>query len=127
MFKPLFAIVIGSVAGGVLRWGLSVKLNTLFGNMPPGTLAANLIAAYIIGFAAGFFPFAPGIAPEWRVFIMSGFCGGLSTFSTFSVEVVALLQRGETVWAMTEICVHVAGSLMMTVAGIASAAWLRPG
>ena len=63
--------------------------------MPPGTLSANLIAGYVVGEAVAYFAQAPGIAPEWRLLVITGFCGGLSTFSTFSAEVVALLQQGK--------------------------------
>jgi len=88
--------------------------------LPPGTLTANLIGGYIIGFAVAYFAQAPNIAPEWRLFIITGFCGGLTTFSTFSAEVVTLLQQGRLAWAMSAIATHVAGSLLMTLSGLAS-------
>jgi CrcB protein len=125
MWKSILVLAAGSVAGGLFRWGLGLKLNALFPTMPPGTLAANLIAAYVIGGAVGAFAQMSGIAPEWRLLIMTGFCGGLSTFSTFSVEVVSLLQRGQLAWALGEIGIHVCGSLAMTIAGIVSVQWLR--
>ncbi|PLZ01929.1 fluoride efflux transporter CrcB [Burkholderia sp. WAC0059] len=124
MWKPILVLAIGSIAGGLSRWALGLKLNALFPTMPPGTLAANFIAAYVIGAAVGVFSQIPGLSPEWRLLIMTGFCGGLSTFSTFSLEVVSLLQRGQLAWAAGEIAVHVCGSLAMTIAGIASAQWL---
>jgi fluoride exporter len=126
MYKPLLAIAIGSIAGGLLRWFFGLKLNALFPTMPLGTLAANLLAAYIIGATAAFLATSPSLAPEWRLLIMTGFCGGLSTFSTFSIEIVYLLQRGLTGWALGEIAVHVAGSVAMTFAGILSVQLLRP-
>lgn len=125
MCKPIFAIALGSVLGGLLRWGLGLKLNSLFPAVPPGTLSANLIAGYIVGVAVAYFAQAPGIAPEWRLLIITGFCGGLSTFSTFSAEVVALLQQGRVAWAMGAIGIHVTGSLIMTLAGIASWQWIK--
>ncbi len=125
MWKPIVIIALGSVLGGLLRWGLGLKLNTFFPMVPPGTLTANLVAGYVIGVAVAYFAQAPGLAPEWRLLIITGFCGGLSTFSTFSAEVVALIQRGQWVWAMGAIGIHVGGSLMMTLAGIASCQWLR--
>lgn len=125
MWKPVLVLAAGSIAGGLSRWALGLKLNALFPTMPLGTLAANLIAAYVIGGAVGLFAQMPGIAPEWRLLVMTGFCGGLSTFSTFSVEVVSLLQRGQLAWALGEIAIHVCGSLAMTMAGIASVQWLR--
>jgi CrcB protein len=83
-------------------------------------LTANLIGGYIIGFAVAYFAQAPDIAPEWRLLIVTGFCGGLTTFSTFSAEVLTLLQTGRLAWAMGSIATHVAGSLAMTLAGLAS-------
>ena len=93
--------------------------------MPPGTLAANLIGGYIIGFAIAYLAQAPNLAPEWRLFIVTGFCGGLTTFSTFSAEVVTRLQEGQWIWAAGAIAIHVAGSLTMTLAGIATWQLLR--
>jgi len=89
-------------------------------SLPAGTLAANLIGGYIVGLAVAFFAYAPGIAPEWRLFIITGFCGGLTTFSTFSAEVVTMLQEGRPGWAMATIAAHLAGSLLMTLAGLAT-------
>ncbi|MDE2047994.1 MAG: fluoride efflux transporter CrcB [Betaproteobacteria bacterium] len=126
MWKPILAISLGAVAGALLRWQLGNKLNALIPSLPLGTLTANLVGGYIIGLAVAYFAQAPGIAPEWRLFIITGFCGGLTTFSTFSAEVVTLLQQGRVGWAVGEIGVHVAGSLLMTLAGIASVSLLRP-
>jgi CrcB protein len=120
MWKPIIAISLGSALGAVLRWGLGTRLNSLFPDIPPGTLVANLIGGYIIGVAIGYFAQAPDISPEWRLFIITGFCGGLTTFSTFSAEVVTLLQQGRLSLAMGAIAVHVSGSLLMTLAGLAS-------
>lgn len=125
MWKPILAIALGSTLGGLLRWGLGLKLNNLFPDMPPGTLAANLIAGYIVGVAIAFFAHMPNLSPEWRLLVITGFCGGLSTFSTFSAEIVSLLQRGLYSWAMSAIAVHVAGSLIMTLAGIATVTWFK--
>ncbi|CAL8481755.1 fluoride exporter (plasmid) [Caballeronia sp. S22] len=69
---------------------------------------------------------APQLSPEWRLLVITGFCGGLSTFSTFSAEIVSLLQRGLYSWAAGAIVVHVAGSVLMTLAGIATMAWFKP-
>lgn len=125
MLKPILAIALGSVVGGLLRWGLGLKLNSLFPSVPPGTLAANLIAGYIVGLAVAYFAHVPNLSPEWRLLIITGFCGGLSTFSTFSAEIVGLLQRGLYSWAMGAIAIHVTGSLVMTFAGIATVTWLK--
>lgn len=120
MWKPVLAIGFGAALGALLRWQLGLRLNALFPTVPPGTLVANLVGAYIIGFAIAYFAQMPGLAPEWRLFVITGFCGGLTTFSTFSAEIVTLLQHNRSVWAMGSIAVHVAGSLLMTLAGIAS-------
>ena len=126
MWKPILAISLGSALGALLRWGLGTRLNSLFPDIPPGTLTANLIGGYIIGVAVAYFAQAPDIAPEWRLLIITGFCGGLTTFSTFSAEVVTLLQQGRLSWAMSAIAIHVSGSLLMTLAGLASWQLLKP-
>jgi len=118
MLKPILAISAGSALGALLRWSLGTRLNSLFPLVPPGTLTANLIGGYIIGVAVGYFAQAPDIAPEWRLLIITGFCGALTTFSTFSAEVVSLLQQGRLSWAMGAITIHVTGSLLMTLAGL---------
>ena len=120
MWRPTLAISIGAALGALLRWQLGARLNSIFPTLPPGTLMANLIGGYIIGVAAAFFAQAPGIAPEWRLFIITGFCGGLTTFSTFSAEVTSLLQEGRVTWAMGAIATHVSGSLAATLAGLAT-------
>lgn len=120
MWKPILAISLGSALGALLRWVLGTQLNSHFPTLPPGTLTANLIGGYIIGIGIAYFAQAPDIAPEWRLFVITGFCGGLTTFSTFSAEVVTLLQSGRLSWAMGAVAVHVTGSLIMTLAGLAS-------
>lgn len=90
----------------------------------PGTLLANLVGGYVIGAAIAYFAQAPGIAPEWRLLIITGFCGGLTTFSTFSAEVVTLLQEGRLGWAAGAIATHVSGSLLMTLLGLFSMNWM---
>ena len=120
MWRSILAISLGAALGALLRWQLGARLNSIFPTMPPGTLMANLVGGYIIGLSIAFFVGAPGISPEWRLFIITGFCGGLTTFSTFSAEVMALLQEGRLVWAMGAITTHVSGSLVMTLAGLAT-------
>jgi fluoride exporter len=119
-WSPIFAISTGAAAGALLRWQLGVRLNSLFPAVPPGTLAANLIGGYIIGFAIAFLAQSQNLAPEWRLFIITGFCGGLTTFSTFSAEVATQIQAGQWIWALGAIAAHVTGSLLMTIAGFAS-------
>jgi len=111
--------------GCVLRWFLAIFLNRYFPSIPPGTLAANLIGCYIIGMAIAFFTTYPTLAPEWRLFVTTGFCGGLTTFSTFSAEVVTLLQSGRPLWALGAVGAHLVGSLLVTFAGIATVVWLK--
>lgn len=124
-WSPVFAISSGAAAGALLRWQLGVRLNSLFPTLPLGTLAANLVGGYIIGLAIAYFAQATNVAPEWRLLIITGFCGGLTTFSTFSAEVVTRLQEGQLGWAMGAIAIHVIGSLAMTLAGLASGQWLK--
>ncbi|ODU66302.1 MAG: fluoride ion transporter CrcB, partial [Bordetella sp. SCN 68-11] len=100
-------------------------LNALLPALPPGTLAANLIGAYIIGLAVAYFAGNPALSPHWRLLIITGFCGGLTTFSTFSAELVALIQQQRLGWVAATILVHVGGSVAMTLLGIATYAGLR--
>ena len=118
------AIGTGAAAGAWSRWALGALLNGLFPTVPPGTLVANLLGAYVIGAAVGLFAQSPAIAPEWRLLIVTGFCGGLTTFSTFSAEITNLLQEGRLGAMAAAIVVHVGGSLAMTLLGIASVRWL---
>lgn len=120
MWKSIVAVAIGAAIGAVLRWWLSARLNALFPAIPLGTLASNLIGAYVIGAGIAFFAGSPAIAPEARLLVVTGFCGGLTTFSTFSAELLALLREGRMLWAGAELLVHVTGSLLMTIAGMAT-------
>ena len=114
------AIGVGATLGAWLRWGLGVWLNPLAGLMPMGTLVANLLGGYLIGVAVAVFQMQVEVSPEMRLFIITGFLGGLTTFSSFSAEVVALAQRAEYGWAVGTISLHLFGSLLMTVLGIIS-------
>jgi fluoride exporter len=122
MYLSILAVGIGGALGSLARWLLGLRLNSLFPDMPMGTLAANLIAGYVIGVAIALFTKIPEIPAEWRLFVVTGCMGGLSTFSTFSAEVVTQLQQGRLGWAAMEIAVHVSGSLIMTTLGIATVA-----
>lgn len=117
VIKSLLAVMIGAGIGGVLRWSMSLKFNTAFPSLPPGTLLVNLAGGFIIGAAMAFFLRNPDIDPVWKLFITTGLCGGLTTFSTFSLEVMSALQAGNITWAFTSIFVHVTGSLIMTALG----------
>jgi fluoride exporter len=125
MGRAFIAVAVGGALGCLLRWYLAIFLNRYFPAIPPGTLAANLIGCYIIGAAIAFFTLNPALSPEWRLFIATGFCGGLTTFSTFSAEVVFLLQSGRSVAALAAISIHVVGSILMTFAGIATVTWIK--
>ena len=128
MDKPIalgiLAVAIGGAVGALARCVLTANLNALFPAIPPGTLAANIIGGYIVGFAIAFFLARPDVSPEWRLFVITGFCGGLTTFSTFSAEVVYLIQAGDLAKSLAAIAVHVVGSLAATILGIASFGWL---
>ncbi|HKE43118.1 MAG TPA: fluoride efflux transporter CrcB [Steroidobacteraceae bacterium] len=125
MLKPIVAICVGSSLGALLRWWLGNQLNHFFPAVPPGTLAANLVGGYIIGVAIAFFASFSALAPEWRLLVITGFCGGLTTFSTYSAELVTLLQQGRVMWACGAAAAHLAGSVLMTLAGIGTVALLK--
>lgn len=125
MLKSVLAISVGASAGALLRWALGLMLNTLFPLIPMGTLAANLLGGYLVGIAISVFAANPGISPEMRLFIITGFLGALTTFSTFSAEVITLIQQSRFLWALGAISLHVAGSLIMTFLGIGTVALLR--
>lgn len=124
MLKSVLAIALGASAGAILRWLLGLKLNNLFPAIPPGTLVANVVGGYIIGVAIAYFASNPQISPEWRLLIITGFCGGLTTFSTFSAESLTLIQQGRPAMALAAIGLHVSGSLVATFAGLISWQWL---
>lgn len=125
MLNSILAISLGAALGAVLRWMLGTALNALFAPIPPGTLVANLVGGYLIGVAMALFAQHPGLTPEWRLFVITGFLGGLTTFSTFSAEVVTLLQQGRLLWAGGAIAAHLFGSLLLTLLGIATVTLFR--
>lgn len=114
----ILSVFAGAGCGAVLRWVLGSRLNPLYPTLPIGTLAANLLGGLLIGVAITWLGRHPSLAPELRLFVITGFLGGLTTFSTFSAEVVNLLGRGELLWGFGTILVHLAGSLGMTALGI---------
>lgn len=121
----VLAIALGASLGALLRWVLGNQLNALFPFLPPGTLAANLLGGYLIGLAVAFFATHPTLPPEWRLFAVTGFLGGLTTFSTFSAEVVTQLMAGRLGWTLIAVAVHVAGSITMTLLGIGTVSLVR--
>jgi CrcB protein len=116
----VIAICIGACVGALSRWQLGVWLNT-GQTLPWGTLTANWVGAYAVGLAVVFFQQHSGLDPVWRLAIVTGLLGALTTFSTFSVETVAMLQSGKAVWAFINACLHLAGSLLLTWGGILTA------
>jgi len=108
----------GAAAGAWMRWGLGVALNPVFPTLPLGTLAANLVGGLLMGFAMEMLGRHAVLAPEVRLFVTTGFLGGLTTFSTFSAEVVTLLLRKEYLWGSLAVAAHVVGSLAMTIVGL---------
>jgi fluoride exporter len=125
MWKSILAISLGASLGALLRWWLSASLNAHFPAVPPGTLASNLIGGYVVGVAVAYFASYAALPPEWRLFVITGFCGGLTTFSTFSAEIVGMLIEGRPLWALSAAAAHLFGSVLMTLAGIGTVAWLR--
>lgn len=119
------AVGLGAATGAWLRWLLGLWFNPVLPELPLGTLFANLIGGYLVGLAVAFFMQHPGLSPEWRLLIITGFLGGLTTFSTFSAETVTLLARGQYAWSATIIAAHLFGSLLMTVLGMQTFKWLH--
>jgi CrcB protein len=112
------AVSAGAALGALLRWRLSIGLNPIFPTLPLGTLAANLLGGFIMGLAMELLARNASMPPAARVFVTTGFLGGLTTFSTFSAETVTLLLRREFAWSIVEVGIHVLGSLAMTILGI---------
>ncbi|WP_312949714.1 fluoride efflux transporter CrcB [Superficieibacter sp.] len=120
MLQVLIAVFIGGGTGSVLRWWLGLKFNPLHHAIPVGTLTANLAGALIIGAGLAWFNRMTNIDPVWKLLVTTGFCGGLTTFSTFSAEAFFLLQEGRFSWALLNIALNLLGSLAFT----ALAFWL---
>lgn len=121
----LLSVGIGAAIGAWLRWWLGILLNPVFPTLPLGTLAANLAGGYLVGVAVAFFSGHAGLPPEARLFVITGFMGGLTTFSTFSAESVTLISRGEYAWALAHTAVHLGGSLVMTTLGMLTFSLLK--
>ena len=114
------AVGAGAAVGAWVRWWLSVLLNPIVPSLPLGTLAANLVGGYLMGVAMGFLEHTQTLSPELRLLVTTGFLGGLTTFSAFSGEATALLMQHQYGWLAAITTAHVAGSILMTVAGIAT-------
>lgn len=118
-FAAFAAVGIGAALGAWLRWGLGLLLNPLFLMVPLGTLLANLSGGLLMGLVLGFVHAVPTLSPAIKLFLTTGFLGGLTTFSTFSAEGLHLMQRGEWGWLLVHAGMHVLGSLFMAWAGYA--------
>ena len=118
MFANVVVIVIGAAFGALMRWALGLWLASHAAWLSLGTLMANWIGAYIIGVAAAMIEFWPAFPPHWRLLLITGFLGGLTTFSTFSAEVVIYLLEARYGLAAFTALLHVMGTLLMTAAGI---------
>lgn len=125
LFANIVAISTGAASGALLRWQLGLHLPKLMGSIPLGTLAANWVGGLIIGLALGLMSHIPGLPPHWRLLIVTGFCGGLTTFSTFSAEIIEQLQHGRLGMAGLAIALHLGGSLLLTFIGMIVGSSLR--
>ena len=122
--SAVLAICIGACVGALARWQLGLWLNTGDILLPWGTLAANLIGGYLVGLCVALFNAQPELDPAWRLVLITGFLGALTTFSSFSAEVVAMLGEARYSLALVTTSLHLFGSLAMTVAGLKTFAWL---
>ena len=116
--QSLCAVMLGGSLGAALRWGLSATMNHRWSAMPLGTWLANLLGGFLVGVAVAWFSKHADMDPAWRLFVITGLLGGLTTFSSFSAEVVSMLQNERYQWALATVALHVLGSLLMTVIGI---------
>lgn len=122
---PFLAVGLGAAIGAWLRWGLGLWLNAVLPQLPLGTLTANLVGGYLIGLALAWFALGEGVPAEIRLLVITGFLGGLTTFSTFSAEAVGLLARQQYGWAAAHIGTHLVGSLCATTLGFATLRLLK--
>lgn len=118
MWLSVLAVSAGAAIGANLRWALGLWLNSSYHVIPYGTLVANLSGGWLVGLLIGYFVHGTSLAPEWRLFAITGLCGALTTFSAFSLEMFAAMQDGKWFMAIVGILAHVAGSLLMTALGI---------
>jgi CrcB protein len=118
MWLSIFVIFCGAGLGALLRAGFNFLTVSAASTIPLGTFISNMVGGYLIGLAVAFFGNNPQISAEWRLLVITGFLGGLTTFSSFSAEVVALIQRGELTWALGTALLNLLGSIVLTFLGI---------
>jgi CrcB protein len=118
MWLSILAIFCGAGLGALLRAGFNLATVGVASMLPLGTFISNMMGGYLIGIAVAFFGNNPSLSPEWKLFVITGFLGGLTTFSSFSAEVVGFMQRGEVTWALGTALLHLIGSLCLTFLGI---------
>ncbi|MFZ4834361.1 fluoride efflux transporter CrcB [Rouxiella sp. Mn2063] len=123
MFSTLLAVFIGGGVGSVARWYIGLKMNGMTPLFPAGTLTVNLVGSFIIGLCIAIFSRMTQLDPLWRVILTTGFCGGLTTFSTFSMEVVTMLQDGRMAAAGLNILLNLVGSIAMTLIAVMLVSW----
>lgn len=127
MWLSIVAVSAGAVVGANLRWALGLWLNSSYHAIPWGTLVANLSGGWLVGLLIGYFAQGSSLAPEWRLFAITGLCGALTTFSTFSLEMLAAIQEGKWAMALVGVLLHVIGSILMTAMGIYTFGLLKTG
>ena len=118
MWPSILAIFCGAGLGALLRAGFNLATVSFASILPLGTFISNMVGGYLIGIAVAFFGNNPNLSPEWKLFVITGFLGGLTTFSSFSAEVVGFMQRGEVTWALGTALLHLVGSLCLAFLGI---------
>ncbi|BDT75724.1 fluoride efflux transporter CrcB [Polynucleobacter sp. KF022] len=118
MWLSIFAIFFGAGLGALLRAGFNFLTVGVGSVLPLGTFTSNMVGGYLIGIAVAFFGNNPHLSPEWKLLVVTGFLGGLTTFSSFSAEVVGFMQRGEFTWALGTALLNLVGSLVLTFLGI---------
>jgi CrcB protein len=118
MWLSILAIFFGAGLGALLRAGFNILTVSAASVIPLGTLISNMVGGYLVGLGVAFFGNNPQLSPEWKLFVITGFLGGLTTFSSFSAEVVSFIQRGEFTWALGTALLHLIGSLVLTFLGI---------